>query len=147
VREDGVIRPLLDATRTDTEAFLRERGVTARIDRSNADPRFLRNRIRRILADLGPEVIENLAAIAGQAREQWAVMERIIDQADTAEPPATEAGFWSWPDDPWPRRALLHRHIRRLDAHCRDVSAADLERLESQIETLKRVSVTANLEL
>jgi len=147
VRDDRVIRPLLEVTRAETEAFLKERGVVARIDRSNADPRFLRNRIRRILGELGPEAIDNLAAIADQAREQWTILERVIDAADKAETTSDETRFSTWPDDPWLRRALLHRHIRRLDPHCREVSAADLERLESQLQSLKRVSVTANLEL
>jgi tRNA(Ile)-lysidine synthase len=147
IREDGVIRPLLEVTRADTEAFLIERGVTARIDRSNADPRFLRNRIRRLLGELGPEAIENLAAIADQAREQWTLLEKVIDAADTAAATPSETRFPSFPDDLWLRRALLHRHIRRLDPHCREVSAADLDRLANQLDSLKRVSVTANLEL
>ncbi|HLZ07923.1 MAG TPA: tRNA lysidine(34) synthetase TilS, partial [Chloroflexota bacterium] len=57
----------------------------------------------------------------------------------------TETRFTNWPDDPWLRRALLHRHIQRLDPQARDVSAADLERLAS--DAAKRISVTANLEL
>src|SRR5207253_4156417 len=47
----------------------------------------------------------------------------------------------------WIRRALLHRHIRRLDPNARDVSAADLERLAAELDSVKRVSVTRNLEL
>ena len=147
IRDDGVIRPLLEVTRVDIDAYLRERGVTPRIDRSNADPRFLRNRIRRILGDLGPDAVENLAGIADQAREQWTLLERLIDEADRSTATATETRFPSFPDDPWLRRALLHRHIRRLDPHCRDVSAADLERIAGELDTLKRISITANLEL
>ena len=147
IRDDGVIRPLLEVTRADINAYLRDRGITARIDRSNADPRFLRNRIRRILGDLGPDAVENLAAIADQAREQWTLLERLIDDADRSAATSAETRFPSFPDDPWLRRALLHRHIRRLDPHCRDVSAADLERIEKQLYSLKRISVTANLEL
>lgn len=119
VRDDGVLRPLLEATRADVEAFLRERRIEARIDRSNADPRFLRNRIRATLAQYEPPVIDHLAAIAEQARGQW----EITDQA------------------------LLHHAIRTLDPHARDVSAADLARLAGGLETTKRTSVTKTLEL
>ncbi|MBV9496968.1 MAG: tRNA lysidine(34) synthetase TilS [Acidobacteria bacterium] len=119
VRDDGVIRPLLEATRADVEAFLRERGIEARIDRSNAEPRFLRNRIRATLAQYEPAVIDNLAAIAEQARGQW----EITDQA------------------------LLHHAIRTLDPHARDVSAADLARLADNLASTKRTSVTKTLEL
>ena len=147
VRDDGVIRPLLEVTRSDIDAFLRLRKITPRVDRSNADPRFLRNRIRRILGELGADAVENLAAIADQARQQWALLERVIDDADTSAATESETRFSSFPDDPWLRRAILHRHIRRLDPHCRDVSAVDLERIAAQLDSLKRISVTASLEL
>ena len=48
VRADGVIRPLLEVSRVDIETFLAQRRVVPRIDRSNSDPRFLRNRVRAI---------------------------------------------------------------------------------------------------
>ncbi|HEY8131937.1 MAG TPA: tRNA lysidine(34) synthetase TilS [Thermoanaerobaculia bacterium] len=147
LRADGVIRPLLDVSRADIEAFLRERGVSARVDRSNADPRFLRNRIRALLAQFDPSVVDNLAAIARQAREQWDIHERILDIADSSVQTPSETRFRSFPPEPWLRQALLHRHIRRLDPHSRDVSAADLERIASQLDSLKRVSITRDLEL
>src|SRR4029077_11607661 len=100
-REDGIIRPLLDVTRADVDAFLRERGVTPRFDRSNSDPRFLCNRIRRILEDLGPDAVENLAAIGDQAREQWILLERLVDEADGSIATETETRFPSFPEDPW----------------------------------------------
>lgn len=144
IREDGVIRPLLTITRKEIEAFLAERRVEPRIDRSNADRRFLRNRVRTALAQLGPDAIDNLAAVADQARLQWSVMQRMIDAADSSVSMDDETRFKEWPADRWLRRALLHRHIRRLDPDARDVSAADLERLA---DVAKRTSVTANLEL
>ena len=147
VREDGIVRPLLEVTRAEIEAFLRERGVEARVDRMNADPRYLRTRVRRLLAEFDPGAIENLASIARQAREQWAVLERIIDDADTSTATADETRWRSFPADPWLRRALLLRHIRRLDEHSREISAADLERIDGQLDSLKRISVTADLEL
>src|SRR4029077_1049990 len=100
IRDDGIIRPLLDVRRADIDAFLRERNVTPRFDRSNSDPRFLRNRIRRILQDLGPDAVANLAAIADQAREQWTLLERLVDEADGSTATATETRFSSFPDDP-----------------------------------------------
>jgi len=147
VRGDGVVRPLLNVTREEIDAFLRERGVTPRHDRSNDDPRFLRNRVRVIVRELG--AIDNLAAIAAQARQQWPILERAIDEAEgaCAVVEQHETRFRRWPDDPWLRQALLHRHIHRLDPAARDVSAADLARLAGEIDTIKRVSVTKTLEL
>ena len=147
MRDDGTIRPLLDVTREQIDAFLRERGITPRHDRSNDDRRFLRNRVRGVVRELG--AIENLAAVAAQAQQQWPILERAIDEAERThvEIADTETRFLSWPDDPWLRQALLHRHIHRLDDAARDVSARDLERLATEADNIKRVSVTKRLEL
>lgn len=147
VRGDGVVRPLLDVARDEIDAFLRERNVTPRHDRSNDDPRFLRNRVRVLVRELG--AVDHLAAVAAQARQQWPILERAIDDAEShgVEVEAHETRFRHWPDDPWLRQALLHRHIHRLDPAARDVSANDLARLANEVGAIKRVSVTKELEL
>ena len=49
-RERGrILRPLLNLTRADVLAFLKSQGISFRIDSTNRDTRFLRNRIRHIL--------------------------------------------------------------------------------------------------
>ena len=50
VTADGYIRPLIDITRAEVEAFLRARGITWREDSTNLDLGFARNRIRHALA-------------------------------------------------------------------------------------------------
>jgi tRNA(Ile)-lysidine synthase len=46
-RERGlVLRPLLETGRAEVLAYLKERGLPHRVDSTNADPAFLRNRIR-----------------------------------------------------------------------------------------------------
>lgn len=142
-RADGVIRPLLEVTRAEIEQFLAERGVVARADSSNQDPRFVRNRVRAFLREASAESIDNLAAIAAQARQAWAVLERVVDAAEDADVTAEATRFRSLPDDPWIRQALLLRHIRRLDPEARDT---DIVRLAAQIDSGKRISVTKNLE-
>lgn len=145
VRDDGFVRPLLDITRDAIDAFLRERNVTPRFDRSNDDPRFLRNRVRAALRELGG--VENLADVAEQARLLWPVIERAIDAVEDVQTTGEATRFLSWPEDPWLRQALLHRHIRRLDPQARNVSAASLARLAAELEGIRRVSVTKSLEL
>src|SRR6185436_14299283 len=147
LRDDGFARPLLDVPRDAIEAFLRERGIEPRHDRSNDDPRFLRNRVRLVVRELG--AIANLTALADQARALWPILERAIDEAERAgaEVRERETHFHRWPEDAWLRQALLHRHIRRLDPAARDVSAKDLMRLASGIDAIRRVSVTKTLEL
>jgi tRNA(Ile)-lysidine synthase len=44
-----IFRPLLDLGRADVLAYLEERGIPFRTDSTNADTRFLRNRVRRRL--------------------------------------------------------------------------------------------------
>ncbi len=147
IRDDGVIRPLLGVTRAEVEAFLRERGETPRADRMNADPRFLRVRIRKTLSEYEPWGVENLASLAEQAQERWPAVERTIDEAEDVDATDDETRFRTLPEDPWLRRALLHRHIHRLDPQARDVSRSDLERIEEHLDTLQRLTVTKNLEL
>lgn len=144
VRDDGVLRPMLDIPRTEIEAFLRERNITPRVDRSNADPRFLRNRVRALLRDL--DVTATLASIANVARAKWPLLERAIDEAERVCTIVTddETRFIRWPHDLWLRGAMLQRHIRRLDPHARDF---DAERIASEVDAIKRARVTKNLEL
>jgi tRNA(Ile)-lysidine synthetase-like protein len=144
LRDDGYIRPLLDVTRDELTAFLAERGVTPRHDRSNDDPRFLRNRMRAIVRELG--AVENLAAVSAQAREQWPILERAIDDAEREhlEVADDETRFLSWPESEWLRGALLQRHIRRLDPHARDFNA---RRIAGELDSIRRMSVTKTLEL
>ncbi|HUP62603.1 MAG TPA: tRNA lysidine(34) synthetase TilS [Thermoanaerobaculia bacterium] len=144
VREDGFVRPLLEVTREEIETFLRERGITARHDRSNDDPRFLRNRVRALLGEL--HATGNLAAIAAQAQAMWPILERAIDEAEAACAVVreNETCFTNWPEDAWLRQSLLHRHIRRLDPTARDF---DVSRIAKEVERVKRMSVTKSLEL
>jgi tRNA(Ile)-lysidine synthase len=147
MRDDGFIRPLLNCSRRDIERFLAERNVTARHDISNDDSRFLRNQIRKTLQQFDDAVIDNIAAIADRAREQWRGVESLLDKTDVDATPS-ETRFRAWPEERWLRQALLHRHIDRLDPdEAREVSAEDLERIEGELGAIKRMSITRNLEL
>ncbi len=79
-RADGVVRPFLDVARTDVLRFLRRRGLAHRLDRTNASPRFTRNRIRRrvlpVLArELNPAIHAALGRAAELIRDDDAVLE------------------------------------------------------------------------
>jgi tRNA(Ile)-lysidine synthase len=71
VRDDGVIRPLIDCERGDVLAFLGERGIRYASDSMNNDPRFLRTRVRRdvlpLLRMLNPRLTRTLAKTADLA--------------------------------------------------------------------------------
>lgn len=63
-----LVRPLLTARRSDVLAHLQRHGVAVATDPSNADPRFLRSRVRHellpLLAELSPHVVEHLCCLA-----------------------------------------------------------------------------------
>jgi tRNA(Ile)-lysidine synthase len=79
-REDGVVRPLLFATRADTERFVRAMGLPFVSDPMNDDPSFLRVRVRRqvlpvLAAAVGPHAEGALARFAELASEDDAWLE------------------------------------------------------------------------
>jgi tRNA(Ile)-lysidine synthase len=73
VTSEGTVRPLIQCDRVAVEAFLRTRAVEWREDRTNADERFARNRIRHCLVPMlvqqyNPAVQAVLATTAETAR-------------------------------------------------------------------------------
>ena len=68
-----IIRPMLNATRADVEAFLDEYAVDYIHDSSNSTDAFLRNRLRHhvipLLKEENPRLAENLSAMALRLRQ------------------------------------------------------------------------------
>jgi len=68
VRDGRIIRPLIECSRADVVGFLRATGLPHCEDSSNADWRFLRNRVRHevlpLLHAINPEVSRHLSAVA-----------------------------------------------------------------------------------
>lgn len=93
-----IVRPLLSMRRSDIEAYLRRLNQPWREDTSNADPRHLRNRVRRQLLpllqrDFNPAVREalvNLAEIARAEEEHWFAELALHDKLLTRTPAAAE---------------------------------------------------------
>lgn len=71
------VRPLIEVTRAEIEAFLEERGIPSRTDETNIDTRFRRNlvrqellpAVRRALQPRATEVLCRLAELASEARD------------------------------------------------------------------------------
>ena len=66
---DRVVRPLIESTREEISAYLEENGIPSRLDSSNLDERYERNRVRQVLVPLiekefNPKIIESLARTA-----------------------------------------------------------------------------------
>jgi tRNA(Ile)-lysidine synthase len=67
-REDGVVRPLLELRREETEAYCREHGLAVRIDTTNPDTTrgLIRDQIMPLLRRVHPGADANLLALAGE---------------------------------------------------------------------------------
>lgn len=128
-------RPLLDVSRDDTVTACQVLGLEPWDDPHNADPTYLRSRVRRrvlpvLEAELGPGVKETLARTADQLRTD---MEHLDDLADAAlaalDDPLPVAGLAALPDAVRrrvlrlaalragsPASELFHEHVLAMDA-------------------------------
>jgi tRNA(Ile)-lysidine synthase len=84
MREDGVIRPLLDCRRAEVEAAVRAAGLPFRHDRMNDDPRFLRTQVRLrvlpLLAELNLRIVDALARTASIEWSSRRMVEALLAQ-------------------------------------------------------------------
>ncbi len=83
---EGYSRPLLDVTRAQTEAACRAQGIEWWTDPHNADPRFLRARVRHTVLpmleqELGPGVAAALARTADLLREDLEALDDLASKA------------------------------------------------------------------
>lgn len=104
------VRPLLDVTDAELEAWAKGRGVTWREDSSNAEMYYLRNRLRQVmpaLLDLRPGSQATLARVAGNVAEDDDYLQ---DLALASDPGGDLSVEWlvSSPK-PLVRRVLHHR--------------------------------------
>ncbi len=85
-----VIRPLLTLKREDVLKYLCARGIKYREDASNADVRFVRNRVRHVLLPLlerefNPQVRAALARTAEILRDEDACLAKQVDKYGSAD--------------------------------------------------------------
>jgi len=96
-RNRTLIRPLIRSRRAAIESYLDDEGVPFRVDGSNADVRFTRNRVRhRVLPhltnELNPRLPEALAATASVLRDEDAFMDDIVRETFEELAVASERG-------------------------------------------------------
>jgi tRNA(Ile)-lysidine synthase len=155
VTGDGVIRPLLDVYRSDVEAYLVSRGISGRVDSTNRESRFLRNRIRAeilpALAALNPRIVDTLAETADLVRTEREVVEPLVAERERhwvfESDDLSRFEISKMPAERWLIARALHRQIRRLDPTEREVSSTDLRRLAREMSTLRRTTVSGSMEL
>lgn len=90
-KNNFVIRPLIEMSRTDILYYLKERAITYGTDASNTDEKYLRNRIRHTLLPLlekkfQPRIKKLLAHTAELLAEDFSLLEKVstpLTQGDT----------------------------------------------------------------
>jgi tRNA(Ile)-lysidine synthase len=135
--EGKIIRPLIEIERSEIEDYLRKRGLSHRVDESNFDRRFLRNRIR---LDLLPELEKNyargieahLARLASILREEESLLEAVTNGYarraifSRGGQPALDVRILS-ASPPALARRLVRRFLLTIKGDLRAVSFADVE--------------------
>lgn len=83
IREDLIVRPLLETTREDILGYLTQEGLTYRQDSSNLTGRYRRNQIRRdllpVMARIAPAIVTLLGRQAEMLREDERYLEQVVD--------------------------------------------------------------------
>lgn len=135
--EGGIIRPLLSLTRNDIQAYLEENGMTFRVDDSNADRRYLRNRIRLDLLPLLREkydarIESHVDRLTSILREEERFMEKLTHEK-AREILVQIDGMWTLDLsrmknlDTALRRRVAREFFRRIKGDLRRVSLEDVE--------------------
>ena len=88
-KSDLLIRPMLDVTRAEVEAFLRENYIRHVEDSSNGGDEFLRNRLRHhlmpLLKEENPSIAPGLSAAAQRFREDAKLLDELAAALDSAD--------------------------------------------------------------
>jgi tRNA(Ile)-lysidine synthetase-like protein len=112
-----VVRPLLGIPRAAIDEYLRTLGIEARIDQTNADTAYARNRIRReimpLLETINPQARKALARTAEIARDEYEVLRSVLPQDDLA---IERAAFLALPVAQ--QRLWIRRAAQRLSPGC-----------------------------
>jgi tRNA(Ile)-lysidine synthase len=85
VLDGKIVRPFLTLTRPEIESEVQSRRLEFRLDSSNSDPRFMRNRIRRTLLPLlatefNPRIVTALSGLAGRCRQDEAFLQLVASE-------------------------------------------------------------------
>ncbi len=144
----NIVRPLIDTWRSEIEAFLEHHGLKYRLDQSNLDTDYTRNRVRHQLIptlerDYNPQLKGALLRLARVAESQSDLIARSADQTATATryKGNLDAGLLSELPD-----ALLHQVLRsqieRAKGDLTDVSLEQIVRVADAIRSDDDFTIT-----
>jgi tRNA(Ile)-lysidine synthase len=142
-----LVRPLLETPRAVIEAYCQQNNLRPRVDATNADTTYFRNRLRHELLPLletyNPQIRSILRRTADviaaehevlQAHTNYAWGMTVVEETDTA----VTFDLPLWREQPiGVRRALLRKAIQQLRPPLRDI---DFVHVEDAIEILQRAT-------
>lgn len=149
--DNEIIRPLLMTERHEIKGFITERGLPYRMDKSNTDRRFLRNKIRLELLpylkeNYDPQIVSHLGKSAILLQDEELLLEQIV-QEKTQDLVSSRKGELSLDlarTSTLPR-GLSRRIIRNfISASKGDLSAVSFEDIENilRVREGKKVSIS-----
>ena len=143
VRRGRIIRPLLGERRSTLRALLDSAGIAYRLDASNEDPAFLRNRVRSevmpILEEMRPGAVDRIGQFAQRAADD----EVLLDELAAAELArrSNADGEIDWRE---PLVAALGRRVLRMAI---GDPAPSAERIEALLEAAEGGRGAVRIEL
>lgn len=149
--EIPLVRPLLDWTRAETEAYCRKHGLTPRIDATNTDTTYFRNRLRHeLLPELeryNPQIRPALAKTSLALQGDYDLLNELVEAAWQKTVSQAGSGFVEFERkqleslSPALRKNLFRKAAFLLKPGLRDVDFDALERAA----TLKPVDLAGGL--
>ena len=160
VRDNRIIRPLIEIKREEIMAYLDARGLTYALDSSNKDKKYLRNRIRfelmPMMLEYQPRLIENLKNLSNILRDEGLFMELLAKDWIEKEAKREAKGHISVPISsfiglPMPLRNRVTRcilkeisgHLRRIEYdHILSVSElADSDKPQTMLDLPNGITI------
>ena len=156
---DKFIRPLIETTREEILEYIKERSLAYRLDRSNLDPKFLRNRVRAelipLLKSYNPRIIEAINRTCELLLEEQVLLEEIYEEQfkklAKVKPKQVEFRARDFLKLPVAvQRGLIRQAIKELKGDLRRIGAEhifELERLFSQKKTSFEIDIPDNIKM
>ncbi len=144
-RGDGIVRPLLDVSRSEIEDYCRVLGLSPRIDSTNLKPIYQRNKIRLELIpfleeNYNPNVLDALVRLGSVAKEDrdyfraviTDLMQDIVEISDKQEAFINRSAYMDL--SPVVSKRLINQTLKDIGMD-RDITAYHLTEADNMIRT------------
>lgn len=85
IKNNKYVRPLIECERYEIENYCKERNIEARIDRTNFENVYTRNKIRNIIIpyikkEFNPNIIQTMCRLSELVKEEDEYLEKLVEQ-------------------------------------------------------------------